>query len=31
LQFTVQDGQVWVGDGSRSVELQPQALKSPVN
>ncbi|GAP37960.1 YaeQ family protein [Piscinibacter sakaiensis] len=26
LQVTVQDGTVWVGDGERSVELQPQAL-----
>jgi len=26
LQFTVQDGQVWVGDGTRSVELSPQRL-----
>lgn len=27
LQVTVQDGTVWVGDGGRSVEIQPQALK----
>jgi uncharacterized protein YaeQ len=26
LQLTVQDGQVWAGDGSRSVELEPQRL-----
>lgn len=26
LQVTVQDGTVWVGDGSRSVELQPERL-----
>jgi uncharacterized protein YaeQ len=26
LQVTVQDGLVWVADGSRSVELQPQPL-----
>jgi uncharacterized protein YaeQ len=26
LQVTVQDGLVWVADGTRSVELQPQAL-----
>lgn len=26
LQVTVQDGTVWVGDGERSVELQPQQL-----
>jgi uncharacterized protein YaeQ len=26
LQVTVQDGTVWVGDGQRSVELQPQRL-----
>lgn len=27
LQVTVQDGLVWVGDGKRAVELQPQALQ----
>ncbi len=27
LQVTVQDGVVWVGDGQRSVELHPEALK----
>jgi uncharacterized protein YaeQ len=27
LQITVQDGQIWVGDSSRSVEVHPQALK----
>jgi uncharacterized protein YaeQ len=26
LQVTVQDGLVWVADGTRSIELQPQAL-----
>ena len=26
LQVTVQDGAVWVGDASRSVEIQPQRL-----
>ena len=29
LQFTVQDGQVWVGDDSRSVELALQPLQTP--
>jgi uncharacterized protein YaeQ len=29
LQVTVQDGQVWVGDASRSTEIQPLALKLP--
>jgi uncharacterized protein YaeQ len=28
LQVTVQEGQLWVGDASRSVELHPVALKS---
>jgi uncharacterized protein YaeQ len=28
-QVTVQDGLVWVADGRASVELTPQALKSP--
>ncbi len=28
LQVTVQDGLVWVSDGSQSVELHPQALKT---
>ena len=28
LQVTVQDGQVWVGDGSRSVEIHPTVLKA---
>ena len=27
LQFSVQDGQLWVGDGERSVEIQPSPLK----
>jgi uncharacterized protein YaeQ len=26
LQFTVQDGQVWAGDGTRSVEIEPLRL-----
>jgi len=28
LQFTVQDGQLWVGDGRQSIELQPVCLKA---
>jgi uncharacterized protein YaeQ len=28
LQLTVQDGQVWVGDGARSVEIEPLCLKA---
>jgi uncharacterized protein YaeQ len=27
LQFTVQDGHVWVGDGENSVEIEPLRLK----
>jgi uncharacterized protein YaeQ len=27
LQFTVQDGHVWVGDGAGSVEVEPMRLK----
>jgi uncharacterized protein YaeQ len=27
LQVTVQDGSVWIGDGSRTVELAPQRLE----
>jgi uncharacterized protein YaeQ len=30
LQVTVQDGAVWVGDASRSVEIHPQALQTPA-
>ena len=30
LQVTVQDGQIWVGNGRDSVELQPQVLKAPA-
>jgi uncharacterized protein YaeQ len=30
LQFTVQDGQVWVGNGKLSLEILPHALKSPA-
>ena len=29
LQVTVQDGAVWVGDASRSVEIQPELLSRP--
>ncbi len=29
LQVTVQEGQVWVGDATRSVEIHPVALKMP--
>jgi uncharacterized protein YaeQ len=29
LQITVQDGQLWVGDARRSVEVHPVLLKSP--
>jgi uncharacterized protein YaeQ len=28
LQLTVQDGQLWLGDGSRSVEIEPLCLKA---
>jgi uncharacterized protein YaeQ len=28
LQVTVQDGQIWVGDGTQSVEVQPAVLKA---
>ena len=27
LQFTVQDGAIWVDDGTRSVEVAPQRLR----
>ncbi len=30
LQFTVQDGGVWVGNGSQSAEIQPMALQVPT-
>lgn len=30
LQFTVQDGAVWVGNGHDSIEIQPTALKVPT-
>ncbi len=30
LQITVQDGQIWVGDASRSIEIHPIALKAPA-
>ena len=26
LQVTVQDGAIWVGDGTRSIEVSPQRL-----
>lgn len=29
LQVTVQDGQIWVADGQRSVSLEPVLLKAP--
>ena len=28
LQFTIQDGQIWVSDGQQSIELQPRCLKA---
>jgi uncharacterized protein YaeQ len=31
LQFTVQDGQVWVGGREESVEVAPTALKAPTS
>ncbi len=31
LQVTVQEGQIWVGNGAESVELHPVALKPPAN
>lgn len=31
LQITVQDGQIWVGDAARSVEILPVALKAPAH
>jgi uncharacterized protein YaeQ len=30
LQFTVQDGSIWVGNGRLSVDIQPTALKVPT-
>ena len=27
LQVTVQDGSVWIGDGTHTVELTPQRLE----
>jgi len=30
LQITIQDAQIWVGNGRRSVEVHPQALQSPT-
>jgi uncharacterized protein YaeQ len=30
LQVTVQDGAIWVGDGTRSVEVSPMRLCGPV-
>jgi len=29
LQVTVQDGAIWVGDGSRSIEVEPRRLWGP--
>ena len=29
LQFTIQDGQIWVADAERRVELDPAILKAP--
>ncbi|HEY8607407.1 MAG TPA: YaeQ family protein [Noviherbaspirillum sp.] len=29
LQCTIQDGQVWLGDGAQSVQLEPTVLKAP--
>ena len=29
LQVTVQDGAIWIGDGSRSIEVAPQSLYRP--
>lgn len=31
LQFTVQDGQLWVGDGRESIELHPVCLKAATS
>lgn len=30
LQVTVQDGQIWVGDAQRSVEIHPISLQAPA-
>ena len=30
LQITVQEGQIWVGNGSHSVALEPVALQRPT-
>ena len=30
LQVTVQDGQIWVGDATRSIEIDPIALQTPA-
>jgi uncharacterized protein YaeQ len=29
LQVTVQDGGIWIGDGTRSIEITPQRLYGP--
>lgn len=29
LQCTIQDGQIWVGDGARSVQVEPRVLMAP--
>jgi len=31
LQVTVQDGSIWVGDGSRSIEVTPRRLWGPTS
>ena len=30
LQVTVQDGAIWIGDGTRSIEVAPQRLSGPA-
>ncbi len=30
LQVTIQDGQLWVADGSHSVQLDPETKRAPV-
>jgi uncharacterized protein YaeQ len=30
LQITVQEGQIWVGNGQHSVALEPVALQRPT-
>ncbi|MFM7099556.1 MAG: YaeQ family protein [Verrucomicrobiota bacterium] len=31
LQVTIQDGTIWVGDGTQSVEINPRRLMGPVD